>query len=182
MKNVNEAIENAKRKSIKKGIPIKYKGQIIKLDPTKVAIASFGLTASLIIVGIATSKLIDKVETKLEENEIVKEYNDEMNNTWKEEVHRVDNNRSYAIDYSDIAIEILKDENTREQKLYSYICSRYKETEINDLLQTLAFTEGKSYTNLSEYIIDRGFNSVDEWKDYCKNQILTNSNSNGRTM
>ncbi len=181
MKNVNEAIENAKRKSIKKGIPIKYKGQIIKLDPTKVAIASFGLTASLVIAGIATSKLIDKVETKLEENEIVKEYNDEMNDTWKEEVHRVDNNRSYAIDYSDIAIEILKDEDTREQKLYSYICSRYKETEITDLLQILAFTEGKSYKNLNEYVIERGFNSVDEWKNYCKDQILKSSN-NGRTM
>ena len=162
MKNVNEAIENAKRKSIKKGIPIKYKGQIIKLDPTKVAIASFGLTASLVIAGIATSKLIDKVETKLEENEIVKEYNDEMNDTWKEEVHRVNNNRSYAIDYSDIAIEILKDEDTREQKLYSYICSR-------------------SYKNLNEYVIERGFNSVDEWKNYCKDQILKSSN-NGRTM
>ena len=181
MKNVNEAIENAKRKSIKKGIPIKYKGQIIKLDPTKVAIASFGLTASLIIAGIATSKLIDKVETKLEENEIVKEYNDEMNDIWKEEVHRVDNNRSYAIDYSDIAIEILRDENTREQKLYSYICSRYKETEITDLLQILAFTEGKSYKNLNEYVIERGFNSVDEWKNYCEDQILKSSN-NGRTM
>lgn len=182
MKEINDLVENAKRKSIKKGIPVKYKGQIIKLDSTKAAIASFGLTASLVIAGISSAKIIDKVETKLDENQIVKEYNDEMNERWKEEIYRVNSNQNYAIDYSDIAVEILKDENTREQKLYSYIVSRFKETEINELLQTLAFTEGKNYSSLNEYVIDRGFNSVDEWKNYCKDQILMNNNSNGRTM
>ena len=57
----------------------------------------------------------------------------------------------------------------------------HKASENSDLFQSLAFIEDKSYKNLEEYITDRGFNSVDEWKNYCKDQILKSSN-NGRTM
>mgnify|MGYP004612710841 FL=1 len=178
MKDVNEIVENAKRKSTRKGIPIKYKGQIVRLDPAKVAVASFGVTASLIIAGIASSKLIENVK----ETKAVVEYQGDINKTWADngEIYRVNNNRDYAIDYFDIANDILKSGDERDAKLLSFIMS-HKASENSDLFQSLAFIEDKSYKNLEEYIIDRGFNSVDEWKNYCKDQILKSSN-NGRTM
>ena len=40
----------ARNKSIK-GIPVKYKGEVVLLDPRKVAIATFSVTASLVILG-----------------------------------------------------------------------------------------------------------------------------------
>jgi len=178
MKDVNEIVENAKRKSTRKGIPIKYKGQIVRLDPAKVAVASFGVTASLIIAGIASSKLIENVK----ETKAVVEYQGDINKTWTDngEIYRVNNNRDYAIDYFDIANDILKSGDERDAKLLSFIMS-HKASENSDLFQSLAFIEDKSYKNLEEYITDRGFNSVDEWKNYCKDQILKSSN-NGRTM
>ncbi len=178
MKDVNEIVENAKRKSTRKGIPIKYKGQIVRLDPAKVAVASFGVTASLIIAGIASSKLIENFK----ETKAVVEYQGDINKTWADngEIYRVNNNRDYAIDYFDIANDILKSGDERDAKLLSFIMS-HKASENSDLFQSLAFIEDKSYKNLEEYIIDRGFNSVDEWKNYCKDQILKSSN-NGRTM
>ena len=179
MKDINEIVENAKRKSTRKGIPIKYKGQIVRLDPAKVAVASFGLTASLIIAGIASSKLIENVK----ETKVVVEYQGDVNKTWADngEIYRVNNNLDYAIDYFDIANDILKSGDEREAKLLSFIMS-HKASENSDLFQSLAFIEDKDYKNLEEYVIDRGFSSVDEWKNYCKDQILTNSNNNGRTM
>ncbi len=178
MKDVNEIVENAKRKSTRKGIPIKYKGQIVRLDPAKVAVASFGVTASLIIAGIASSKLIENVK----ETKAVVEYQGDINKTWADngEIYRVNNNSDYAIDYFDIANDILKSGDERDAKLLSFIMS-HKASENSDLFQSLAFIEDKSYKNLEEYITDRGFNSVDEWKNYCKDQILKSSN-NGRTM
>lgn len=183
MKDINEIVENAKKKSTKKGIPIKYKGQIVRLDPSKVAVASFGLTATLIIAGIASSKLIEHVKEEVYETKVVMDYEGDMNKTWQDngEIYRVNNNRDYAIDYFDIANDILKSGDERESKLLSFVMT-HKASENSDLFQSLAFIEDKDYKNLEEYIIDRGFNSVDEWKAYCTNQILMNNNSNGRTM
>lgn len=183
MKNIEETISNAKNKSIKKGIPIKYKGQIIRLDPAKTSVAAFGLTASLVIAGVASSKLINAVKTEIKNNDTIVAYEDDVYQTWNDnnDIYRVNNNRSYAIDYIDIANDILKNEEEREQKLFSFVVLR-KKNESDELISTLAFIEDKNYSTLEEYVIDRGFNSVDEWSKYCKEQILDNSENNKRGM
>ena len=59
-----------------------------------------------------------------------------------------------------------KDKNKKESFVHPLSCCDFR---------------SRKTKRLEEYIIDRGFNSVDEWKNYCKDQILKSSN-NGRTM
>ena len=174
---------NAKNKSLKKGIPIKYKGQIIKLDPLKVAIASFGLTASLVVAGIATSKLVQHIKKEVKEVSDIMEYRSDVMKNWDDngDIYRVNENKHYAIDYVDIASDILSDTNTRDAKLFVFLGrSGENSNEFKELLTTLAYIEGENYQTLEEYVKVKGFNSIKEWNEFCKETIL--KESNGRTM
>jgi hypothetical protein len=182
MNNVKSVYENSKSKSLKKGIPVKYKGQIIKLDPVKVAVASFGLTATLVITGVASAKLYNIIKTDIKEGNIVSDYESSVMKDWNEsnEFYRVNNNRNYAIDYFDIAKDILTN---GDIKLYSFL-SRYTKdsNETHELLTQMAFIEDAEYQTLEEYVTYKGFNSIDEWCSYCRSQILENNNTQGRGM
>ena len=64
-------------------------------------------------------------------------------------------------------------------KLYEFY-NIYKDEElVNELIIKLGFSENKDYINLEEYLLQKGYNSKEEWENYYLNKSI---NSNGRNM
>ena len=97
MKDVKDKACN---KSVK-GIPIKYKGEIIQLDPKKVGIATFAVTASLVILG--TSVYIKTPEILKSTGNVITKISDDLQDKG-EELVQIAQNIKEERQYNDIAV------------------------------------------------------------------------------
>ena len=82
-----------------------------------------------------------------------------------ESISSVPSQRTVNSDLIEKAKEILADKETSDIKLYAFYML-HDESELNKLLDTMSYIEGKTYKTLAEYIQDRGFDDIPQWNSY----------------
>lgn len=184
MENVRNRACN---KSIK-GIPIKYKGEVILLDPVKVGIATFGLTASLVIAGVtvynaprivqtvgqemaeAGQNLVvygEKLEAERETSYLkVLQYYKNINRKWEEANYFISKNDGIIYpEYALISQDIYSDKDLMDIKISAYMREFHENSK--PLFKNLAELEGLEYENLNEYVKAKGYENVSDFMQNC---------------
>lgn len=179
-----------KRKAQKKSVTainVEYNGKNINLDPAKVKIAAFTLSASLIITGIASVKIAEKAVDKISQTgkdtayliDYYSNYNGYLTNQGY--ISRTSDNKNYQIDCVGIALDLLDDGDLRDQHLYCIFKNHGNSNNtISNVVRYMGQMEKQNYNDLESYAKYRGFNSAHEWAEYCNDQILEEKEK-GRT-
>lgn len=74
--------------------------------------------------------------------------------------------------------ELQKEENP-SVKIYEFYNRYHDEDMVNELVVKYGFSTGKDYTDLTDYLIKNGYNSIEEWVDSSSAEL---ENNNGRVM
>ena len=100
-------------------------------------------------------------------------------NAPKMEIEKPQETRMVNVDLIEEAQEILANIDDGDIKLYEFYMI-HDESDLNKLLDTMAYIENQEYKTLEEYIHYRGFNDVQQWQEHV--MLLKDNKNKGRAM